>query len=67
MLFRSKNSAMPMDNYVVTQGDGVVNVIYLIIGPEKFISLRPSSIKVTDLVNLMDIAVNISQEIKGYK
>jgi len=62
-----KSSQIPMDNLVVLQEGDLVNVIYLILGPQKFISIRPSSAATLKMVNLVDFASNIAKEIKNYK
>jgi hypothetical protein len=62
-----KDSNIPMDNMVVYDEKGIINVIYLILNPEKFISIRPSSVAATKIVNLIDFAANMAKEIKNYK
>jgi hypothetical protein len=62
-----KNSRIPMDNLTVLQEDGLINVIYLILGPEKFISIRPSSAAATKMADLVGFASNMAKEIKNYK
>lgn len=62
-----KDSKIPMDNLVVYEEGGVVNVVYLILGPEKFISIRPSSVAATKIVNLIDFAAKVGEAIKDYK
>jgi hypothetical protein len=61
------NAKIPMENYVVTQKDGVINVIYLVLGPQKFISLRPSSKNTFTTDQFVDFAVRVADAIKNYK
>jgi hypothetical protein len=62
-----KNSQIPMDNLVTYQEDGAINVIYLILSPNKFISLRPSSKNAITENKFLELAANIASAIKGYK
>jgi hypothetical protein len=56
-----------MDNYVAYQENGVINSIYLILGEEKFISIKISSDSVFSTNELITFAINIGQAIKNYK
>jgi hypothetical protein len=62
-----KDSQIPMDNMVTYQEDGIINVIYLVLGPEKFISLRPSSKNAITKEKFLELAANIGSAIRGYK
>lgn len=62
-----KSSEIPMENAVVYQEDGPINVIYLVLGPNKFLSLRPSSKKAIENDKFIALAANIASEIKKYK
>jgi len=62
-----KNSAILMENYVSTQEDGTINVIYLVLNPNKFLSLRPSSKQAIENEKFISLAANIANEIKSYK
>ncbi len=62
-----KDAKIPMDNLVVYQEDGAINVIYLVLGPQKFLSLRPSSKKTIPNNTFLAWAANIGDAIKGYK
>lgn len=62
-----KNSAIPMENYVAVQEDGAINAIYLVLNPNKFLSLRPSSRTVISNEKFINLAANIANEIKNYK
>ncbi|MFA5532454.1 MAG: hypothetical protein WDA13_02570 [Candidatus Shapirobacteria bacterium] len=59
--------SIPMDNYVAYQENGVINSIYLILGEEKFISIKISSDSVFSTNELITFAINIGQAIKNYK
>jgi hypothetical protein len=62
-----KSSAIPMENMVVYQEDGAINVLYLILGPQKFISFRPSSKKAIANDKFIQFIANIGHEIQSYK
>ena len=62
-----KDAKIPMENSVVYDDKGIVNVVYLVLSPDKFISLRPSSVATTKAVDMVSFAANIAKEIKGYK
>ena len=62
-----KDPSIPMENLVAWQEDGLINVIYLVLGPEKFISLRPSSRKTIDKDQFLKLAADIAAAIKNYK
>jgi hypothetical protein len=61
------DSQIPMQNMVVWQSDGLINEIYLVLAPEKFISLNRSSTAVLDNNKTIDLAVKLAKEIKNYK
>jgi len=62
-----KNSAIPMENYVAIQENGAINAIYLVLNPNKFLSLRPSSKQAIGNEKFINLAVNIANAIKSYK
>lgn len=62
-----KSSKIPMDNMVAYQEDGSINVIYLVLGPNKFISMRPSSKSAIENEKFIALAANIASAIKDYK
>ena len=55
-----------MDNIMITQGD-VVSEIYFVLGPEKFISIKPSSKNTIENGKFIDFAAKIGEGIKNYK
>ena len=56
-----------MKHFIVWQQDGLINEIYLVLGPEKFISINRSSGKVLDNEKDIQFAANLAKEIKDYK
>jgi hypothetical protein len=62
-----KSDQIPLDNLVVWQDDSLINTIYLVLGPNKFLSLRPSSKNTIDKDNFIKLAANIASAIKSYK
>lgn len=62
-----KEDQIPMDNFVAYQEDGNINSIYLILGPEKFISLQRSVKAFPDNASFIDFAAKLGGAIKSYK
>lgn len=63
-----KNGKIPMDNLVVWQKDNLISTIYLVLDPNKFISLRPISSKTfASSEEFLNFATNLAEAIKGYK
>jgi hypothetical protein len=62
-----KNSKIPMDNLVAWQEGDLINVVYLVLGPEKFISIRPSSKKTVTSSEFLDFTGKLGEAIKNYK
>lgn len=63
-----KNPTIQMNNLVLSEGPAAVKgSIYLVLSPEKFLSIDPSSEDVAKNVNLIDFAAKVAQEIKNYK
>lgn len=62
-----KDPQIPMENMVTYQEDGAINVIYLVLSPNKFLSLRPSSKNAMAKDKFLELAANIAEAIKGYK
>lgn len=56
-----------MNHFVVWQGDGLINEIYLVLEPEKFISINRSSGQVLDNDKILEFAIKLAGEIKNYK
>ena len=56
-----------MEHFVVWQGDGLINEIYLVLGSEKFISIERSSSKVLEGDQVLQFAAKLGSEIKNYK
>jgi len=61
------DSRIPMNNYVVYQEDGTINVIQLILADSKFISLNRSSSKVLGNEGMLNFAIKLAEAIKSYK
>lgn len=56
-----------MQNFLVTQVNGVLNTVYLGLTEEKFISIRPNTINVLGNAEFVAFARNIANVIKDYK
>ncbi|MCX6740694.1 MAG: hypothetical protein NTZ49_05730 [Candidatus Parcubacteria bacterium] len=58
---------IPMENFYAVQENGIINTVYLVLGPEKFISIERSSSKVLEGDEVLQFASRLGQEIKNYK
>ena len=56
-----------MEHLVVWQPDGQINEIYLVLGPQKFLSLNRSSGKYLDNEKDLQFAANLARAIKDYR
>jgi hypothetical protein len=56
-----------MDHFISIQEDGLINGIYLVLGPNKFISLNRSSGKVMTEDEMINFAVKLADKIKNFK
>ena len=56
-----------MEHFVVWQPDGLINEIYLVLGPEKFLSINRSSGKALDNEKDLQFAANLAKELKDYR
>jgi len=66
-LRNEKSAQIPMDNLMATREDGVLDVIYLVLSPDKFISFRPNSKNTIDNDKFIKLVSNIGGAIKNYK
>ena len=62
-----KNPKIPMENLVVWEKDDLINVAYLVLGSEKFISIRPGSEKTISSDDFLAFAGKLGEAIKKYK
>jgi hypothetical protein len=62
-----KNAQIPIENLVVWQEDNLINVIYLVLNPNKFISIRPNSKETVEKDEFLNFAAKLGEAIKGYK
>lgn len=63
-----KSDKIPMDNLIAWQDSDTINTIYLVLNPNKFISLRPISKKTFSSADkFINFAANLAGTIKGYK
>ncbi|MCX6744908.1 MAG: hypothetical protein NTX82_05270 [Candidatus Parcubacteria bacterium] len=58
---------IPMENFYAVQEDGIINTVYLVLGPDKFISIERSSSKVLEGDAVLQFAAKLGKEIKNYK
>ena len=62
-----KNTQIPMENMVAWQENDLINAIFLVLSPNKFISLRLSSKNAINNDKFLELAANIATAIKAYK
>jgi hypothetical protein len=62
-----KEARIPMDNFVVYQDEGLINKIYLILGPEKFVGVDRSAADALTEKEIMDLAIKLGDKIKNFK
>ncbi len=58
---------IPMENFYAVQEDGVINTVYLVLNPNKFISIERSSSKVLEGQSVLQFAEKLGSQIKDYK
>ena len=63
----STNASIPMENFVATQEDGVINRISFVLGPDKFLSLDRSSVSVLSDADTLALAVKLGTKMKDFK
>jgi hypothetical protein len=61
------NPSIPMDNFVATQEDGVINAIYFVFGPEKFLRLDRSSTTALSDTDMLALAVKLGAKMKDFR
>jgi len=61
------NSGIPMDHWVATQDNGVINAIYFVLGTDKFMRLDRSSTSVLSDTELVALAVKLGTKMKDFK
>jgi hypothetical protein len=58
---------IPMENFYAVQENGLINTVYLVLGPEKFISIERTSAEVLPGDEVLQFAARLAKEIKSYK
>ncbi|MGA3056746.1 MAG: hypothetical protein ABSE70_01720 [Candidatus Limnocylindrales bacterium] len=61
------NSSIPMDNFVATQEDGVINAIYFVLGTDKFLRLDRTSTSALSDADMLALAVKLGTKMKDFK
>jgi len=61
------NASIPMDNFVATQDNGVINAIYFVLGTDKFLRLDRSSTSALSDTELLALAVKLGTKMKDFK
>lgn len=58
---------IPMENFYAVQDNGIINTLYFVLNPNKFISIERSSSKVLEGDEVLRFAEKLGSQIKGYK
>jgi len=58
---------IPMENFVAYQENGLINKIYLVLGPEKFVGIDRSAADALTETEIMDLAVKLGGKLKDFK
>jgi hypothetical protein len=61
------NASIPMDNFVATQENGIINDIYFVFGPEKFLRLGRTSTSALSDTDMLALAVKLGTKMKDFK
>ena len=61
------NASIPMDNFVATQENGVINSIYFVLGTDKFLSLDRTSTSALSDADMLALAVKLGTKMKDFK
>lgn len=61
------DNRIPMENFYAVQENGLINTIYLVLGPEKFISIERASAEVLPGDESLQFAARLANQIKNYK
>lgn len=61
------NASIPMDNFVATQENGVINSIFFVLGTDKFLSLDRTSTSVISDADMLALAVKLGTKMKDFK
>ena len=61
------NASIPMDNFVATQENGIINAIYFVFGPEHFLRLDRSSTSALSDTDMLALAVKLGTKMKDFK
>ncbi|MFA5188625.1 MAG: hypothetical protein WC460_04660 [Patescibacteria group bacterium] len=61
------DNRIPMENFYAVQENGLINTVYLVLGPNKFISIERTSAQVLPGDEVLQFAARLAKEIKDYK
>lgn len=59
------SAKIPMDNFLVMQEDGLINEIYLVLGPDRYVSINRSSGKAISEDEVVAFAAKLAQVVTG--
>ena len=61
------DNRIPMENFYAVQENGLINTVYLVLDPEKFISIERPNAKVLEGDLVLQFAAKLAEQIKNYK
>jgi hypothetical protein len=59
--------SIPMQNYVVKQENGLINEIYLVLGPSKYLSINRGPGNAVSEDEMLTLAIRLGEKIKEFK
>jgi len=63
----ASNPAIPMENFVATQANGVINAIYFVFGAQKFLRLDRTSTSVISDSEMLALAVKLGAKMQDFR
>ncbi|MCX6743386.1 MAG: hypothetical protein NT116_04085 [Candidatus Parcubacteria bacterium] len=61
------DNRITMENFYAVQENGLINTVYLVLDPEKFISIERPNAKVLEGDLILQFAARLAEQIKNYK
>ena len=58
---------IPMENFVAYQENNLINKIYLVLGPDKFVGVDRSAADALTETEIMDLAIKLGEKLKNFK
>jgi len=58
---------IPMENFVAYQENGLINKVYLVLGPDKFVGIDRSAADALTETEIIDLAIKLGDKLKNFK